>query len=329
MLFYCVALCAGLTRKCIISAIALLVVPLLLVGVIIIPVCSKFVWKPLHELPSHTVQHREGSVAILAQLDPFLTKQFHVQQKIDFDDSLHRIAIVVSDSGCDAVSTLTTRLCYSGTQAGSQSTNPVYMLQHSQIEANICASTTNPENNPLMFYIVKSIEDYMHFDQIRPSYYHRSIPVGRNDEQRCTQITKNINERDYYSVRFRNHPGITFTFNLTMIVRYVNINATSATLLGVLSPQDDDGDELIGETLSFGTKKLCLFADIKESSMTSTNNYTTLETILEPRYGAALGITVSTTVAFFLWIVAVESVACFVFRRKYSSCTRHGYTRIV
>ena len=305
---------AGHSKKCVVYTIAIPTL-LSLVGVVALSVCSVYVWSPLSQLPSaHDVQHREGNIPILAEVNSFLTKQVTIQQEIDFDDALHKVYIFLSDFACSELPTLTVIQYYNETSV--KNIDPVYMLEHSEIEVSICASTQNPHHNPLIFYILRPVEEYLAFDphHLGNKVFHKIIPVGRNNESKCTPVVRNIRERDYYSMKFIVRDDVTFTYNLTMTIKQVDIEAiNNTTIVGILYP-DNDEDQETSKTISFGTENLCLFADIKES-IPSINNYTTLQTHLKPRYGTALGITVSMTVLLFLLALSVELLICFIKRR--------------
>ena len=281
-----------------------------------ISLCSKFVWAPLGQSSSHSIQHRERNIPILAQVNAFLSERISIQQDYDEDDSLHTISIYLSDSDCDDLPTLITSRNYSGTTPPD--IVPVYMLEGSQIAANIYASTDKTESNPLIMYILRTVEDYLLFDphHLHTKDYRRKIPVGTNKQPKHTKFTYKIHDRGYYSVRF-SHPDITLTYNLTTVIKHLNIDAINATLVGILRPDDDD--QKTGTTISFETRKQCLFADIQESSIQTTNNYTTIKTSLVPRCDAALGITLSVTI-FILLGNSLIVVVCI--KRRHGSYTQ-------
>ena len=296
----------------------LLLIPTLLVGVVALPVCSHYVWSPLSQLPSaHDVQHHEGNIPILAEVNSFLTKQVTIQQEADSHDSLHKIFIYMADSSCNDLPVLSTTIDrYNLTH--TEDIIPVYMLEKSKIDMYICASTQHSENNPLIVYILRTVEEILSFDgHLHKWDYHKNLPVGKGGQWICTNITKVIRERDYYSIRFAHFSDVTVTYDLNITINTVNIDAINATLVGHFEA-DDDQDQQASETISFGTEKLCLFADIDDSAIPFTHNYTTLETHLKPRYGAALGITVSMTVLLFLLALSVELLICFIFKRSTS-----------
>ena len=289
----------GWTVEHIILALILVTIALLLI--VAVSVCSKFVWAPLNQSSPHRVQHRERNIPILAQVNSFLTERVSIEQDVDEDDSLHTISMYLSDSDCDDLPTLVTSHNYNGTIPPNIA--PVYMLEGSEISANISASTKNSESNPLFMYILRTVEDYLLFDpyHLNKRDYRARIHVGKNNQPEHTQITYKVHKRDYFSVRFSQYSDIMLAYNLTMTIKHLNIDAINATLVGVLLSSDED-DQKTGSTISFGRNIQCLFADIQENSI---NNYTTIKTSLEPRYSAAFGITLPVTIVILLGNILV------------------------
>ena len=275
-------------------------------------VSFKYVWSPLHHVSSsHDVQHREGNVPILAEIDSFFVKGFYVEQEVDSDDSSHTVSVYLPNSACDDLPTITRAQEYNET--APPSTIPTYMLQHSLVSLRASASTPNSENNPVFFYILRTVESSIKFDPSRKDSRYR-ISVGKNSDPKPTNITVSIHESDYYSFRFSVPSAVSLTYTLSVSVHQIDIDALNSSLIGTINADSDDGTT--GKSLNFGTGKYCLLADIKESSITRTNNYTSLEAHMQPRVNAGVGITVSLVFLFPLVVLLVEGLVLFLDKNK-------------
>ena len=191
----------------------------------------------------------------------------------------------------------------------------MYMLEQSEIIMNnICASTDGSESNPIVFFILKGISEYIDFNpRNKNSYYkYHTFKVRTHGNNKCkhNHITWKISESDYYSVKIvrPSTPSITLSYNLTMRTRHLDIEEMNKTNIlievGVIEPDNDDNQNT-SRDIPFATKKYCLFAEIKKTIMRSTNNFTSLEVVPVPRYGAPLAITVIPFVCFIIIIVVV------------------------
>ena len=276
--------------------------------------CSVLVWSPLDHLSHQTAQHTEGNIPILAQVNTFVTEQISIKQVVELDDSSHRVLLYLSEAKCHDLSTTLVLQNYSESQ---MSIPPVYMLEHSEIEARICATTTQSESNRVMFYILKTVGHYIFFDPHHPQEndYHKSIPVGINGTLRCTPITRKIEERDYYSVAFHSPRNVTLTFNLTMHIQRIDISAMNVTPIRVIEP---DNDQEVGISIPFQSKQRCLFANIQHTAFPSTNNYTSLEVHFKPRKGAALGTTLPVVLVLGICgvVAVVITIGCYIHKHR-------------
>jgi hypothetical protein len=274
----------------------------LMLSVAGVALCSIYVWSPLHSLSqSHDVQHRENNVPILAQYDSFLVKQFYVEQEVDSEDSSHTVYVYLTNYPCNELPTTIKRHHYS--QAFPRSTIPVYMLEHSYIFLHANATTSKFENNPVFFYLTRTVESSIHFDSKSKEGRYR-IPVGKDGYWNSTIIGVSVHTSDYYSFRFIVPQAVTLTYNLTLMIRQVELDAINATLVGTIGFNSDD--KRAGEKIKFGTGEYCVFASIHESAYPWTYNYTTLDTHTQPRIAAGVGVTVCVLLVFFLMVLLAE-----------------------
>ena len=289
--------------------------------IVALTLCSVFVWSPLSHLSPLKAQHSEGNIPILTQVDVFVTEQISVQQIVDVDDSSHRVPLYLSGTKCRDLPTTLALQNYSEPQI---SIPPVYMLEHSEIEARICASTTQLESNRVVFYILRTVGNYISFNPHHPNEndYHKSVPVGTNGTKKCTVITRTLNDRDYYSVKFHSPEHVVLTYNLTMRIRQLDSSALNTTPIGVIEPEND---QKIGKNIPFQIKQYCLFANIQHTSFSSTNNYTSLEVQFKPRKGATLGITLPVVLLSVIGgvVAIVITIGCYICKRR--QC---GYTSV-
>lgn len=272
---------------------------LLVACVMGIPLCNKYVWSPLNTMSPHEVQHREKNAPILSEFWAFFVKQVSVEQEIDnVEDSFHNIKVFLAHSSCHDLPTLTTVDEY--TETSELHTETVYMLKNSEIILHASATTDNVESNPVMFYITKTVENYNHFDPHNPDTieYHKGIQVGTKGNKKYSNIYYRVKEHDYYSVKIVVHRGqsdVTLNYNLTMNIKQLDIDSLNSSVIGIIK---HDSDEKKIKAISLGNSQYCLFADIMESTINSTYNYTTIETHLQPRHDAGVGVSVSALIAF-------------------------------
>ncbi|CAI8027228.1 hypothetical protein GBAR_LOCUS15583 [Geodia barretti] len=158
-----------------------------------IALCANYVWIPLHNLTqSHDVLHREGNVPILLQLSSLLVKKFRVVQEVDLKDSLHTVSVYLPNYGCNELRTTTTTQHYNASAPPPDI--PIYMLEHSHISLHTCATTKEDENNPVFFYITKTVEKSINFDGNQKKGRH-AISVGIDDSFKYTTISSLITSK--------------------------------------------------------------------------------------------------------------------------------------
>jgi hypothetical protein len=317
-------------RKKAILVIVLFSVAFITVSVVGLTVCSKYVWAPLHDLSSpRDVRQCEGNVPILAEYDSFFVKEFTVNQQVrgDLYDSFHTVFVFLSNTACSNLPIVVTTESYNETSELPY--GPVYMLKNSIISLNVCASTKSPDDDPLILYILKTVEKFLNFDPKHPSkqYYRKHILVGNNGFTNCTNISLVLSQSDYYTINFLLPKGITLVYNITVNIKQIDVDAVNTTLLGTF--KSSDGDQTIRDTVKLGTGKHCLFADIQTSSNATSQDYTTLELQAEPRVNAGVGITVTALLVCFVVVllcevlvyVSVRKLVCYYKQRGYKPVT--------
>ena len=100
---------------------------------------------------------------------------------------------------------------------------------------------------------------------------------------------------DYYSFQLRVPQVVTLTYNLSVEVKQVDVDALNGTILETIYPDSDD--QTTGKSVGLQTGQECLFADIVYNSNV-THDYMFLEVNVEPRLDAGIGITVSLLLIF-------------------------------
>ena len=165
IMFVCFILSADCTQRGFLLIIAVVILICIVTAVLVLTLFSIFVWSPLSQLSTQAVQHFEGNIPILAQVDAFVTQRINVQQNLDVDDSSHRVSIYFLESKCHDLPTTLVSQSYHEPQ---MSIPPVYMLEHSQIKVRICANTSLSESDHVIFYILKTVGNYISFDPHHP-----------------------------------------------------------------------------------------------------------------------------------------------------------------
>ena len=289
------------------------IIAVLVMGVLGIPLCYQYAWSPLHHLSlSYGVQHREGNVPILAQFNSFFVKRFWIKQEdysVD-DDSYHEIIAYLENSACTDLPTITTVYKYNEAFPPPQLV-PVYMLEHSTISFQASASTPNDYSNTAYFYVIRSVENSLHFDPNCKDCRHR-IRVGQNGVSLTTSLVLQIPSNDYYSFKLRVPQVVTLTYNLSVEVKQVDIDATNSTILGTIYPNSDD--QTTGKSVGLQSGQQCLFADIVFNS-NITHDHTFLEVNIEPRLDAGIGITVSLLLILLFSVLLLEIFLYFSFKK--------------
>ena len=82
---------------------------------------------------------------------------------------------------------------------------------------------------------------------------------------------------------------MTLTYNLSVEIKQVDVDALNGTILETIYPDSDD--QTTGKSVGLQTGQECLFADIVYNSNV-THDYMFLEVNVEPRLDAGIGITV-------------------------------------
>ena len=257
----------------------------------------------------------------------FLSRIFSLLKKLkgDIYDSFHTVFVYLLNTACNDLPSNTTTQRYD--ESSQPPYGPVYMLKNSVISINICASTRNSDNDPLILYILKTVENFLNFDPKHPSkeYYRKHILVGNNGYTNCATISLTISTDDYYTIYFSPPKGVTLHYNITMTIRQIEVDAVNnSTLLGVFKPSN--GDQTLKDGIKFQSGRYCLFADIQKSSNATSQDYTTLEVETGPRVNAGAGITATVLIVFLVVVMLSEVLIYFSVRKLISCHKRRGYT---
>ena len=196
---------AGVKEQLWLKFLLVAIIAVFVMGVLGIPLCYKYVWSPLHHLSvPYGTQHREGNVPILAQFNSFYVKQLSIKQEdasVD-DDSYHKIIVYVENSVCNDLPTTTTVHKYNETFPPPELI-PVYIYAETfTISFHASASTTNQYVNTTYFYVIRTVENSIHFDPNCKDCRHK-IGVGKNGGSLTTHLVIQIPANDYYSYKFR------------------------------------------------------------------------------------------------------------------------------
>ena len=260
---------------------------------------------------------------IVSEINSFIVEEFDIRQivMVDSENSLHTVYVYMKDTLCNDLPTTTTFYAYN--EISPPPSIPMYMMKGSHVSLYASASTKGPDNNPIFFYVLRTVEDYFTFNPHNPPKrgYRKRIPVGNGGVSKQTNVSLPISTSDYYSIQFEGDlDTVDLSYTLLIEIRRIDIDAVNATPIGILHP--DNGFEIIHESLRFGTEKYCVFADIEDSSSPFIYNSTALKTSMEPRVLAGAAITASTLLAFFIIILATETFVYFLYMRF---CKRKDY----
>ena len=107
----------------------------------------------------------------------------------------------------------------------------------------------------------------------------------------------------YYSFQLRVPQVVTLTYNLSVEVKQVDVDALNGTILETIYPNSDD--QTTGKSVGLQTGQECLFADIVYNSNV-THDYMFLEVSVEPRLDAGIGITVSLLLILLFAVLLLE-----------------------
>ena len=123
----------------------------------------------------------------------------------------------------------------------------------------------------------------LHFDPNCKDCRHR-IRVGKNGVSLTTNLVLWISSNDYYSFQLRVPQVVTLTYNLSVEIKQVDVDALNGTILETIISDD----QTTGKSVGLQTGQECLFADIVYNSNV-THDYTFLEVSVEPRLDAGIG----------------------------------------
>ena len=105
---------------------------------------------------------------------------------------------------------------------------PIYLLSGSNVTYNFRISTNLSLLTPPEFVVFNNYDDYRAFvsgdDADPPNILHKQLSVGTPQDPKITQITYSVTTDGYYFMTGSSDAGITYQFNATDNVYYLNIS---------------------------------------------------------------------------------------------------------
>ena len=185
--------------------------------------------------PTHinTMWVQEGDTVVAAKADAFWYKEIVLNEMLLDGDSDHSIdAWVLPCSGFEVKSNLlkflsrTLHIYYETFLLGEQpGKTPIYLLSGSKITyrfliwANITLST------PPMFYILNSNEAFQSFIRGKmdiAALHRQQLAVGTPENPALTEVSFTVKSNGYYYMTGYSKSGISYQFNATEYVLYLN-----------------------------------------------------------------------------------------------------------
>ena len=178
----------------------------------------------------------EGDTVILKRVESLQFNEVTVEEVLETGDSDHSISVYLLPCSILNVRfttiyfqsrnlTLSTPSFEVGEQVGHI---PIYLLSGSNITYHFRIWTNLSLLTPPEFVIFNSYEDYSAFvsghNDDPPNVLHQQLSVGTSQDPKITKITYVVKEDEYYFMTGFSDAGITYQFNATDNVYYLNIS---------------------------------------------------------------------------------------------------------
>ena len=287
---------------------------------------------------SQSAEHwvKEGDTTMLGKAKSLWYREIVVTESLEAGDTDHSIDAWVLPCGNlkerSKYLTFQSRNLYLyyetfllGEQPGE---TPIYLLAGSQISYSFLISTNNTFSTIPEFFIFdneKAFQSFIHgkMEGVKSAIYRQQLAVGTPQNPALTELSYTVQYNGYYFMTGYSEPGISYQFNATEDVRYLNTSDYKGKYPSCKFS--------LGQTCSFVTdssflgsnEEYCLIAHINQpysedppSTHIEVETNKRYEVLLLPAVVAIVGLITLVLLGFTFVVVLVRK------RRMY------GYTRI-
>ena len=259
--------------------------------------CSLSVWRPLHQHSTLTsTQQLHGNAVILGEMNSFFVKEVKVQENVWSRESAHKIDVYMTQQGCNDVPTFITVDDYIGSQF--MNTTPTYMVAGSKIDIYACVGTSDDVESHIELYIVSQVDD-TDFDPYE--VISTTIEVGAKGEMKCSNITKEIQNSDYYYLVFLlPSKPLNVSCEIHKEIVSIDVKALNTSYIGFVWYKDDS----VSINLPHWRETYCLLGDVQSYEVMRPFVHT--EVRLSLNYSKTLGLTLGLGIPLLiLWTIGV------------------------
>ena len=244
-----------------------------------------------------------------------------VQEQLIFPiESTHTIDLFLVDSECSSLVNDHVR-CHSlfGDITNISNVSSYYLMPHSMIYYNICASSNHSKPDPIYVYIIPGLQKDLDFkpNSDNDDLWRKTVEVGNNGNHNCKLLRHSVPHWNYYTVRtiVSNEQLIAWVwYNLTVEDRYINDSAIDASKV-VSNYTLYYNTDNASFPISFGLKTWCLVANIQIPTVTQLHKYVHTKLYYTLRYEHVIAITASLTFICVLLLLVLPSLACCLKRK--------------
>ena len=180
---------------------------------------------------------QEGDTIMLAKVESFWYEEITIQETVDYYDSDYSIDAFILP--CDYLKKHSVEIVFQsrglylheetflfGEQPGN---TPIYLLAGSQIMYSFEIATNKALSIKPEFFVFDDYNAFQSFIRgqmsgVTSAIYHQILTVGTPQNPALTEVKYTVIKDGYYFVTGFSEAGITYQFNMTDSVRYLNLS---------------------------------------------------------------------------------------------------------
>ena len=280
---------------------------------------------------------QEGDTIVLAKAKSWWYRKFVVTETLHEGDSDHSIDAWVLP--CGSLKEWSKHLMFRsrrlylyyetfllGEQPGE---TPIYLLAGSQIMYSFLISTNITVSTKPEFFIFDNEKAFRSFiygkmEGVKSAIYRQQLAVGTPQNPALTELSYTVKHNGYYFMTGYSEPGISYQFNATEHVQYLNTSDYKGKYPSCQFSSGQTCSFVTDSSFLGSNEEYCLITHITQPySEDPPSTHITVETnkrydvLLIPAVVAAVGVTVLVLLGFVTVILVVA--------KKRGT---HGYTRI-
>ena len=280
---------------------------------------------------------QRGDTVSLLKINSFWYKEIVITETLKTGDSDHSIDAWVLP--CGSLKKRSKRITFRsrslylyyetfllGEQPGE---TPIYLLAGSQVTYSFLISTNITLSTKPEFFIFDNEKAFQSFirgkmEGVKSAIYRQQLAVGTPQNPALTELSYTVKHNGYYFMTGYSEPGISYQFNATEQVQYLNTSDYKGKYPSCQFSSGQTCSFVTNSSFLGSNEEYCLIAHINQPySEDPPSTHITVET--NKRYEVLLLPGVAAMVSVIVLVVLVFAlIVCTIYRKRGT----YGYTRI-